>query len=57
MGKRIYTAGGSFEAKDFAIKAWDIDTGREVGRLEGHKDYVWRLAVSPDGRYLLFWRT
>jgi WD40 repeat protein len=35
------------------IRKWDIATGNEVLRLEGHTGIVNGLAVSPDGRQLL----
>lgn len=38
--------------RDAIIRIWDADSGHEVARLLGHEDYVWSLAVSPDGRRL-----
>jgi len=35
---------------DNTIRLWDMDMGREVARLSGHKSRVTTLAVSPDGR-------
>ncbi len=32
---------------------WDLSTGEEVRRFEGHSTYVRALAVSPDGRTAL----
>jgi hypothetical protein len=32
---------------------WDVVTGKEVARLPGHRDYVWSLAFSPDGKTLV----
>src|SRR5262249_259149 len=37
--------------KDRTIKLWDAE-GKEVGTLQGHTGYVWKVAFSPDGRYL-----
>lgn len=37
---------------DFAIELWDLATGKERARLEGHKGQVAALAVSPDGTLL-----
>src|SRR5207302_2674250 len=31
---------------------WDVTTGREQARLEGHTDQVISVAFSPDGRRL-----
>jgi WD40 repeat protein len=41
------------ELPDFAIRVWDVETGRPVRRLEGHRGLVWSVAVSPDGRRIL----
>jgi Caspase domain/WD domain, G-beta repeat/PQQ-like domain len=35
---------------DHTIRLWDMDMGREVARLSGHKSRITTLAVSPDGR-------
>jgi WD40 repeat protein len=45
--------GGWQELPDTAIRVWDVETGREVRRLEGHRSLVWSVAVSPDGRRIL----
>ncbi|MEO1536879.1 MAG: c-type cytochrome [Pseudomonadota bacterium] len=37
---------------DFAITLWDLQTGAETARLEGHQGQVAALAVSPDGNIL-----
>ena len=58
-GRRAYsTSGGSMDngwrdGTDSAIRVWDVETGREVCKLEGHKGIVWSVTVSPDGRRLL----
>jgi len=43
-----YLAGGG----DPPIRIWDVASGQEVARLEGHAGLVAGLAFSPDGRYL-----
>ena len=32
------------------MAVWDLETGTPIHRLTGHKDWVWSVAVSPDGR-------
>ena len=46
-GKRLASAG-----RDRAIWLWDLATGQDVARLEGHTNYVFSLAFSPDGKSL-----
>jgi serine/threonine protein kinase/WD40 repeat protein len=40
---------------DFArvLQVWDVQTGAEVFRLEGHSDTITEVAISPDGRRAL----
>ena len=56
-GKLAYsTSGGPTpweDGIDSAVRVWDLKTGQQVGKLEGHKGRVPGLAVSPDGRRLL----
>ena len=35
---------------DHAIGIWDVASGKELGRLEGHKKYNRGIAFSPDGK-------
>ena len=37
---------------DFSIRIWDLATGAEAARLDGHQGQVTSLAVSPDGTLL-----
>jgi WD40 repeat protein len=41
------------EYLDNSVRVWDVGTGAEIARLEGHTDAVVSLAISPDGRRLL----
>jgi WD40 repeat protein len=58
-GRRAYSSSGGFndgvwrDGTDSAIRVWDVETGRQVCKLEAHKGTVWGLAVSSDGRRLL----
>jgi len=44
---RLLASAGEDDKK---ILLWEIESGREVGRMEGHKTYS--LAFSPDGKFL-----
>src|SRR5262249_24969163 len=46
-GTRVASAG-----QGRAILLWDIATGAEVARLQGHANYIFSLAFSPDGTTL-----
>ena len=46
-GKNI-ASGGS----DHTIRLWDVETGRQVFRIEGHPWIISALAFSPDGKIL-----
>ena len=58
-GRLAYSGSGGFhdpawrDGTDSAIRVWDVETGKEVCKLEGHKGIVWSVAVSPNGRYVL----
>jgi WD40 repeat protein len=32
------------------LRVWDLETGRCLRTLKGHKDWVWSVAFTPDGR-------
>lgn len=44
-----FLASGSY---DQTIKLWDISTGDCLQTLQGHDNWVWTLAFSPDGNLL-----
>lgn len=39
-------------SEDGTVRLWDVDTGRLLRTLEGHKGWVRSIAFSPDGRTL-----
>ena len=47
-GKWMVSAGD-----DHAVRIWDIKTGKQLNRLEGHRDWVDTAAFSPDGNLLV----
>ncbi len=56
-GRTAYSTSGGpdiwRDGKDSAVRVWDVETGRELRRLEGHKGRVLSVDVSPDGRQVL----
>ncbi len=54
-GKTLAAGGGtnlSQNPADTAVTLWDVDTGRELRQLHGHRLAVMRLVFSPDGTML-----
>jgi WD40 repeat protein len=55
-GKFLFASGAGKkdgeEQGDSTIRQFDVETGKEIQQLEGHTGYVWKLAISPDGKYL-----
>ncbi|GER25536.1 WD-40 repeat family protein [Striga asiatica] len=47
--KQLVLASASF---DSTIKLWDVDAGRQLHSLNGHRDPVYSVAFSPNGEYL-----
>jgi WD40 repeat protein len=45
--------GGLRQDQNETLWLWDAVTGKELGRLEGHKGLVWLSRFSPDGEYLV----
>ena len=44
-------AGNTFDnARAGEIILWEVDTGREQRRLQGHRDQVWTAVFSPSGQ-------
>jgi WD40 repeat protein/S1-C subfamily serine protease len=56
-GRLAYSTSGGpdiwRDGKDSAVRVWDVESGREVRKLEGHKGRVLSVAVSPDGHQVL----
>jgi WD40 repeat protein len=38
---------------DNTIKQWDIYTGELIKTFKGHTSYIYSLAITPNGKYLL----
>ena len=56
-GRLAYSTSGGKDhwndGADAAVRVWDVETGREVRKLEGHTGRVMGLSVSPDGHRVL----
>lgn len=35
------------------VRVWNVQTGQQLERLKGHKDSVYSVAFSPDGKTLV----
>jgi WD40 repeat protein len=49
-GGSIAPVEGKMQVFDCAVHWWDIDSGQELSRLEGHTAPVQAAAISADGR-------
>ena len=47
---KILASGAGFS--DSVIRLWDVASGREFGRLEGHRAGIHQLMFWPDGKTL-----
>ena len=47
-GRRLLTA-----VLDDVVRLWDVESGKELRRLYGHKGDVFAVSFSPDARYAL----
>ena len=52
-GGHYHRGGGWDNGSDFALRLWDVATGQEIRRFEGHTNSVADAAFSPDGRFVL----
>jgi hypothetical protein len=50
IGNFITTGGHSIIPGE--VRVWDIITGQEIYSLRGHRDCVWSVSFSPDGKRL-----
>jgi predicted Ser/Thr protein kinase len=51
--RRALVALNDPDRRDFAVRVWDLEAGKELRRLEGHEDVVMAMAFSPDGTRVL----
>jgi WD40 repeat protein len=52
-GKRALSGGVCYGDRDPTVRLWDVATGKELKRYEGHEGTVYGLDVSGDGKLLL----
>ncbi|KAH8802296.1 hypothetical protein DL96DRAFT_765240 [Flagelloscypha sp. PMI_526] len=38
---------------DVTVRIWDAESGRQLRKLDGHRDFVLSVAFSPDGKYIV----
>ena len=52
----LHRPAATWRRGDHTVKIWNMDwdakTHTEFRTLKGHRGYVWKVAFSPDGRYL-----
>jgi WD40 repeat protein len=57
-GRRLASAGGAWhpewapEDGDYKVRLWSVPRGQLLRTLEGHRNWITSLTVSPDGRFL-----
>src|SRR5262249_51060820 len=58
-GRRVFSGGGAHavgprryapSGGDYGVRLWDVETGKELCRLEEHSGTIMGLAVTPDCR-------
>lgn len=56
-GRYLLSGAGDYSVEnggqDFSVRLWEIETGKEIRRLEGHTSAVMGVDFSPDGRFAL----
>ena len=52
-GALALSASGEFGLSDNTLRLWEVASGRELRRFEGHTDEVLACAFSPDGALAL----
>ena len=47
-GKRLVSA-----SYDATVRFWDVESGKELKRIQAHKQHAYRAAFSPDGKRII----
>jgi WD40 repeat protein/serine/threonine protein kinase len=50
---QIQPPGSPKPIADCAVRLWEVASGRELRRFDGHTEHIPSVAVSPDGRFAL----
>ncbi len=56
LGPFTLSAGGGIDIgheEDFSIRLWDLESGKELHRFDGHKGVVSQVIWLPDGKHAL----
>jgi WD40 repeat protein len=48
-----YIVSGSHHMYDNPLRLWEVDSGREIARYQGHTEPVFAVAFSPDGQHVI----
>jgi serine/threonine-protein kinase len=49
-GSHVLDAGAPTRVRDCSVRVWEVATGRQLHRFDGHTDAVNGVAFTPDGR-------
>ena len=52
-GKPVDSAGKPTDTPDYVIRLWDLESGKELKKFEGHTNMIKSVALSADGKKLL----
>ncbi|HEV3386018.1 MAG TPA: WD40 repeat domain-containing protein, partial [Gemmata sp.] len=65
-GKQLFSSGGAFkkdgkpvdkdnkptDSPDWSIRMWDVESGKEIKKFDGHAAFIHSVTLSPSGKLL-----